>query len=76
MVLIEIMRGGRSVRRCDARCHRARPGGKSRCCCKGLLRGIERRGIDPESLDPGFLNWVRAQVELRADEYVQLRIGA
>jgi hypothetical protein len=41
-----------------------------------LLRGIERRGIDPASRAPGFLNWVRAQVDLHADEYVQLRIGA
>jgi hypothetical protein len=76
MVLIEVMRDGRCVRRCDARCHRAAIGGKSRCCCGGVLRGIEREGIDPARVSPTFLNTVRKSVRLEPGEYIQLRIGA
>lgn len=71
---------GKETRRCDARCHRADPSSKaankSRCCCGGILRGIERKGIDPLSLNSEYLNWVRLTVKLREGEHVQLRFGA
>lgn len=75
MVLIEVMKDGRRVRYCGAKCHRAKPG-PSRCICGGYLRGIEFRGLDPAGVDPGFLEWIRAHIELREGEYVQMRIGA
>jgi hypothetical protein len=76
MVLIEVMRDGKCIRRCDARCHRAAVGGKSRCCCGGVLRGIEREGINPAGISSEFLNALRENVRLEPGEYVQLRIGA
>ena len=67
---------GHETRRCDARCHRANPTGVGVCVCGGALRGIERRGIDPLSLDDDYLNWVRTTLVLRPGEHVELRIGA
>jgi hypothetical protein len=80
-VLIRIEdESGRETRRCDARCHRADPSSKaankSRCCCGGILRGIERKGVDPLSLSDDYLNWVRMTVVLRPGEHVQMRFGA
>lgn len=77
MVLIVVMRDGKRVRVCGARCHRADPyNGESHCCCGGRLRGIERLGYDPANVSPEYLNEVRRSIALAPGEYVQLRIGA
>lgn len=80
MVLVEVRNeAGKVTRRCDARCHRAKdlPRGKrSGCVCGGILRGIERRGIDPRTVNVGLLDMVRKNAELRPGESIQLRIGA
>lgn len=78
MVLIEVMRDGRRVRYCGARCHNASRAGMadSRCVCGGWLRGITEIGIRPEDVSPALLHVIRENVELQPGEYVQLRIGA
>lgn len=76
MVLVEVMKDGKRVRYCGARCHRADPVGKSHCCCGGLLRGCERDGERAAEVAPEFLAIVRESVRLKPGEYVQLRLGA
>lgn len=75
-VLIEVYRDGRRVRYCGARCHRADPNKRGRCCCGGVFRGIEREGIDPAGIPTEFLVTVRENVRLNPGEYIQLRVGA
>lgn len=79
VVLIEVRdASGKVTRRCDGRCHRAKPlprGKRSGCVCGGIFRGVELRG-DPLNISPGFLNHIRANVELRPGETIQLRIAA
>lgn len=71
-VLIRILdESGHEVRRCDGRCHRAKPGGKSQCCCGGALRGVEREEM---VIDPRFVDYVRRTVTLNPGEHVQLAI--
>lgn len=80
MVLIEVRdASGKVVRRCDARCHRAKPlprGKRSSCVCGGIFRGIELRGRDPHTLNAGFVNHIRQNVVLLEGESIQLRFGA
>jgi hypothetical protein len=76
-VLIRIMdENGRTVRRCDARCHRSDPLKPSRCCCCGMLKGCERDGRSALDVDPDYLSFVRATITLYRGEHVQMRIGA
>ena len=80
MVLIEVRdEAGKVTRRCDARCHKAKPlprGKRSKCVCGGIFRGVELRGMDPLAISPGLLDMVRLNAELRSGESIQLRFGA
>lgn len=75
--LIRVMdASGKETRRCDGRCDKAKLGNPSRCVCSGHLRGIGLTAGYPDSIDPDYLNWVRAQIRLNPGESIQMTMTA